>query len=224
MRVNAVIERLTDYVSLDDAIRRVADAESCSYQDAARLIGVVVQSEMPRIAWMFVGQIGPMADTKNNNLIKGLVLARLSQVIEWGEPTAQSGKHAIFDGGLVPSDEGEIEIHSVDTYRLTGFSLSSLSQAFSNLGLTFPQTKENTPKPEAAPVPIIHGKTFGLLKKAIEEFPSKYQDYAQKMPKLDDDIRVWLKELKYSDRECHVFGAIIQEHFSILADTHNVHK
>ena len=67
----------------------------------------------------------------------------------------------------------------------------------------------------------ITGPTFSRLQRAIAAFPDKYPGYQERTPKLDDDIRPWLKEvgLAESDAERRVFGAIIREHFQLLPDT-----
>lgn len=62
----------------------------------------------------------------------------------------------------------------------------------------------------------IRGETFTKLESALQSFPSKYPDYASKPPKLDGDVRLWMVEnFKCNEREAHVFGAIIAEHFSL---------
>lgn len=69
------------------------------------------------------------------------------------------------------------------------------------------------------------GKTAALLADALSKFPQQYPDFLSKSPKLDDDVRPWLKEnLGASDREAHVFGAILSEHFKLLADSHKAIK
>lgn len=66
-------------------------------------------------------------------------------------------------------------------------------------------------------IPDITGATFARLKQAIDTFSEKYPSYREKPPKLDADIRVWLgKELGCSEREKHVFGQIIAEHFGLI--------
>lgn len=62
----------------------------------------------------------------------------------------------------------------------------------------------------------LNGKTIERLGKAIADFPSRYPEYETRQPKLDDDIRPWLKTTYgASDREAHVFGAILSEHFNL---------
>ena len=62
----------------------------------------------------------------------------------------------------------------------------------------------------------LNGKTIERLGKAIADVPSRYPEYETRQPKLDDDIRPWLKSAYgASDREAHVFGAIISEHFRL---------
>jgi hypothetical protein len=68
---------------------------------------------------------------------------------------------------------------------------------------------------------LITGPTFDRLQRAIATFPNRYIEYQTRLPKLDSDVRPWLKEagLANNDREAHVFGAIIAEHFKLLTDT-----
>jgi hypothetical protein len=63
----------------------------------------------------------------------------------------------------------------------------------------------------------VSGDTFARIGLAIAEFPVKYPDYKTISPKLDADIRPWLKEsgITKNDRESHVFSAIISEHYEI---------
>jgi hypothetical protein len=67
----------------------------------------------------------------------------------------------------------------------------------------------------------IKGDTHARLQRAIDSFTSRYPDYVTKPPKLDADVRPWLKEseLAESDAERRVFGAIIREHFKLSPDT-----
>lgn len=69
--------------------------------------------------------------------------------------------------------------------------------------------------------PAIHGQTFDRLQRVIAAFPTRYPEYKSKPPKLDDDVRPWLKEsgLGENDAERRVFGAIIREHFKLSPDT-----
>ncbi|MEY4592647.1 MAG: hypothetical protein RIR18_1542 [Pseudomonadota bacterium] len=62
----------------------------------------------------------------------------------------------------------------------------------------------------------ITGQTMDKLTLAVSLFPGKYPNYKTVSPKLDADVRPWLKEtenIKATDRESHVFGAILSEHF-----------
>lgn len=62
----------------------------------------------------------------------------------------------------------------------------------------------------------IGGATFAKLSIALSAFPSAYPDYQSKPPKLDDDLRPWLKStFACSDREAHVFSIVIQEHYEL---------
>lgn len=71
------------------------------------------------------------------------------------------------------------------------------------------------PAAESAPPLRIKGETFARLARAVQAFPARYPNYQGQAPKLDRDLRPWLKESKLAsgDREAHVFGAILAEHF-----------
>lgn len=76
------------------------------------------------------------------------------------------------------------------------------------------------PIPSSEIVSGISGQTFDRLCRAIAAFPERYPEYQSKPPKLNDDVRAWLKaNYGASDREAHVFGAIISEHFKLSPDT-----
>lgn len=63
----------------------------------------------------------------------------------------------------------------------------------------------------------ISGDTFSRLNAAIEAFPAVYPEYRTKPPKLDGDVREWLVTQFdcEKNREAHVFGKIIAEHFGL---------
>ena len=63
----------------------------------------------------------------------------------------------------------------------------------------------------------IISPTLTRLQSAVIEFPSHYPQYKSRPPKLDDDIRPWLKSVGYAknDREAFVFGSVISEHFEL---------
>jgi len=66
----------------------------------------------------------------------------------------------------------------------------------------------------------IKGEMAIRLKRCIATFPIKYPDYRTRRPKLDSDIRPWIKEeVGASEREAHVFGTMIAEHFDLSSDT-----
>ena len=71
------------------------------------------------------------------------------------------------------------------------------------------------------PAVTINSKTHESLLRAIADFPSRYPESRNKPPKLDADVRPWLKSGGYasSDREAHVFGSIISEQFKLSSDT-----
>lgn len=61
----------------------------------------------------------------------------------------------------------------------------------------------------------IKGATFEqLVDIVINKFPNQYPDRSK--VKLDNDVRPWMKdELNLPDRERHIFGKIIAEHFGL---------
>lgn len=66
----------------------------------------------------------------------------------------------------------------------------------------------------------IKGAVFAKLAAAIDSFPGKYPEHGGDWPKLDEDVRPWLAgAFGCSQREAHVFGAIIGEHFGLKAST-----
>lgn len=72
-----------------------------------------------------------------------------------------------------------------------------------------------------SPLITIRGNTFSRLQRAIAAFPSRYPEHATCFPKLDTDMRPWLKEagIASNEREAHVFSTILAEHFEVLPDT-----
>lgn len=74
------------------------------------------------------------------------------------------------------------------------------------------------------PVTPISSPTFSRIQKAVEAFPLKYPNYAESPPKLDIDVRVWLKTsgLAINDTEKRVFGTILFEHFNLSGNTRKV--
>ncbi len=69
--------------------------------------------------------------------------------------------------------------------------------------------------------PAIRGATIARLQRAIAAFPTRYPQYSERFPKLDSDVRPWLKEagIAANDREVHVFSSILSEHFAASPDT-----
>lgn len=70
---------------------------------------------------------------------------------------------------------------------------------------------------------IIRGDTMGRIYRAVNAFPTRYPDYKTKPPKLDEDVRDWLRESalgseesELGSRENVVISRIIDEHFGIL--------
>ena len=62
----------------------------------------------------------------------------------------------------------------------------------------------------------IKGQTFAKLDKVIAEFPIAYKGRNFGSLKLDVEVRPWIKKLtSCNDRERHVFGTIVAEHFGL---------
>lgn len=101
----------------------------------------------------------------------------------------------------------ELAISNIDALRLLDIERSGSQGG--------PASHENSGAVE------ITGQTFARLQRTIAAFPDRYPHYKSQPPKLKDDVRVWLREaaLATNDREAHVFGTIIAEHFKLLGDT-----
>ena len=85
----------------------------------------------------------------------------------------------------------------------------------------FAKGDSRTNSPDDVLVPeVVSGDTIDRIRRAIASFPGRYPEYKTKPPKLDDDVRPWLKEvgLAANDAERRVFGAIIREHFKLSPD------
>jgi hypothetical protein len=68
--------------------------------------------------------------------------------------------------------------------------------------------------PDQNVYPAITGKTYATLRKAIDDFPAHYPNFSTRQPKLDSDLRPWLKaQYSLADRDVAVFSNIISEHF-----------
>ncbi|NTV69875.1 MAG: hypothetical protein HGA71_06990 [Azonexaceae bacterium] len=63
---------------------------------------------------------------------------------------------------------------------------------------------------------FIQSETYDKLQSALGGFPIRFPMYQAKKPKLDVEVRPWLKSAYgLSDREAHVFGTIIAESFEL---------
>ena len=69
---------------------------------------------------------------------------------------------------------------------------------------------------------IIRGDTMERIHRLVNAFPTRYPDYKTKPPKLDEDMRDWLRESglgseesELGSRENVVISRIIDEHFGI---------
>ena len=70
----------------------------------------------------------------------------------------------------------------------------------------------------------LRGACFDRLQRAVTAFPTRYPDFSIRQPKLDSDVRVWLKEagLAANNTEQRVFGTIIAEHFKLSPDSQKI--
>lgn len=84
-----------------------------------------------------------------------------------------------------------------------------------------PSLVEDQTNSETAVEQGIRSVTFDRLLRAVADFPTRYPDYRTRQPKLDDDVRVWLKDQRIAenDAEKRVFGRILSEHFKLSPDT-----
>jgi len=163
-----------------------------------------------------------LADPLCNRTIEGAgynkrvdTITELFNVYFWDNPDATISKIHVDD--LLVLKEDGAEIFS----RLWAFFFPGKEAlALDELLNTNPPTVAHFRDAKIGP-PLIIGDTFARLKRAIEAFPARYPDHGTKPPKLNDDVRQWLRDSKIAEneREAHVFGAIIAEHFGISSDT-----
>lgn len=92
---------------------------------------------------------------------------------------------------------------------------------FSSIESTNEDDNLITPTNTACPRIAISGDTFSRIQKAVEMFPNRYPNYTTLSPKLDGDVRNWLKVsgLAKNDTEKRVFGTILFEHFKLSPNT-----
>ncbi len=153
---------------------------------------------------------------KNGALIYTMCAGELVRELgeAWYEPACSYVAEALGDEWWIYSEKleqpmlpdrylrDELAVSSEDARRLLGL-LSAVHRL---------EGKENS-RPEIE----ITGQTFSRLQRAIAAFPSRYPNYRERSPKLDDDIRPWLAEVSLAETEAErrVFGAIIREHFKL---------
>lgn len=96
--------------------------------------------------------------------------------------------------------EGQLDIVSKEKFRLQ---------------LTRKSQDEEFEKTDHYQSLVIDSATYNRINRAISAFPTRYPEYLKKPPKLENDVRPWLKEVNIAtnDREAFVFSTIIAEHF-----------
>jgi hypothetical protein len=72
----------------------------------------------------------------------------------------------------------------------------------------------------------ISGDVMSRIQKAVNAFPVTFPNYSIRSPKLDVDVREWLKNsgLAINDVEKRVFGTILFEHFKLSPNTRKAQK
>lgn len=112
-----------------------------------------------------------------------------------------------------------IKIPWLSTQTLTPVQnpgINGSSQTESSHGDISSQEKPTLPDTETVQL-ALRGDTARRLHRAIKAFEDRYPDYKDRTPKLDADVRPWLREagLIVSPQEAVVFGQILRQHFDI---------
>jgi len=94
--------------------------------------------------------------------------------------------------------------------------LKSITEENSRLQQTINSFDQDSKFRKNDPSLVIDSDTYNRIYRAIFAFPTRYPEYANKPPKLENDVRPWLKEvdIAMNDREAIVFSTIISEHFN----------
>ena len=93
------------------------------------------------------------------------------------------------------------------------------------IGKAHTEEKQKTTDSAAGPatkdmLSDANSDTLNRIAEARSRFPLQYPNYQTTAPKLDADVRPWLKESGFAknDRESHVIGTILSEEYRLSPD------
>lgn len=126
-----------------------------------------------------------------------------------------------------PSDVFESQDYRLDSF---GFDRAAFMAALANKESplkTLPQRKpDHTNTDPSYPVNQpkqyqFSGPEYDKLTRAFEVFIANYPDHQTNPPKLDNDVRIWMRNppLECNTREAHVFSLIIFETLGLPTNT-----
>lgn len=129
-------------------------------------------------------------------------------------------------------DNDESQVSSVEEMRPPIDLVVSITDArgwFERMSIPFPAwlNKSNTQKNESRQPAdgdsssAVQSLIYERLLKSVAAFPSAFPDYETSPPKINNAVRPWLKDKGFAanDKEAHVFGAVIRDHFKLSGDT-----
>jgi hypothetical protein len=144
--------------------------------------------------------------------------AEIDRRVTVAKNNARSGKLPTIDGGKPERNivSGEIEILVSDFVAFADSMKWSLPPEFPR-----PQCEEERPEglkrmPDK-PEKDIDTPFSIATHEAIRRFPEQYPDYKKRPPKLDVDVRPWLKSEKIAknDREAHILAQELVAYFKL---------
>jgi hypothetical protein len=200
MGVKRLLAKQTQgFINLHDLLTRMTEIDGATYQQAAEAL----YSQF----WQEYGEGSP--EWCKTELVSGLMSADLH--------AADKILLSAIDGRPTSPDElkkfQSVGFKAIEIYAFLRKHGIELDEA--RLDDTMPQNEMALLAQARGDGAEIRGPIFAKLKRVIAEYPAKY---AGKTPKLDDDVRPWIKAtVKCSEREAAVFGAIVAEHFGLPA-------
>jgi hypothetical protein len=207
------------FISLHDVLTQMMEIDGATYQQAAEALY--------RQFWQEYEQGSP--EWCKTDLGYGLLSADLHaadnilvSAIE-GPPTSADELRKFQSVGFRASEiyqflrkhgielkEAHLEGATQQTMSLNPLALQAEIQKLQDELALMTQARDVLPAGDRAE---IRGPTFAKLQRVIAEYPSQY---VGKTPKLDADVRPWIKAtVSCNERELAVFGAIIAEHFGL---------
>lgn len=151
-----------------------------------------------------------IAKASKKALLQAVVLKKIRPVsaFQWWGPVSDNER-----------DEVEIAVDDITVNHLNRLSDATFyrDDVLAFFGYQTKPEQATTGPSQSQAGYLVNGPTYAKLMQAIEEFPLKYPDYETKPPQLDTDIRPWMvKKFGCSkNKEDHVFGMIIKEHFRL---------